>query len=51
MHRALVGDLDQPLALVGVEVAGERDGALNAVDLAFLGFALLAILRMDFRMP
>ena len=32
MYRALVGDLHQPLALLGVERAFQRDGAVDVVD-------------------
>src|SRR5215467_7740885 len=50
VHRALVGDLEQPRALRGVERALQRDAALDAVELPFLGLALRAINRMDFLM-
>ncbi len=47
MHRAFVGDLHQPAALVGIEIAAQGDGAHDAVDHAFLGLAFRAIDGMD----
>ena len=39
MHRAFVGDFQQPLALLGVERAFQRNVAVDAVEHALLGFA------------
>src|SRR5262245_66227538 len=50
MHRTLVGDLHEPPALLGVELAAENDGTLDAVDLAFLGLAVSAICGVDLGM-
>ncbi len=47
MHGALVGDLHQLLALLVVKRALQRDESLDAVDLAHLGVAGLAILRVN----
>src|SRR5580698_4711218 len=43
MHRALVGDFQQPLALSGVELAFHGDDAVDLVEHASLGFAFGAI--------
>src|SRR5262245_55383399 len=42
MHRTLVGDFHEPLALPGVEPTGESDRALDSVDHALLGLAVCA---------
>src|SRR5436305_10592793 len=47
MHRALVGDFHQPLALVGVECAFDADDALDLVEHALPGLAFLAIPCVD----
>src|SRR5262245_59923959 len=47
VHSAFVGDFHQPLALRRIEIAGERDGALDAVDHPLLGLAVRAILGVD----
>src|ERR1700722_13488909 len=47
MHRAFVGDFQQPLALLGVEIALHGDHAVDLVEHASLGFAFGAIFRMD----
>src|SRR5579871_864499 len=51
VHRAFVGDLQQPCALLGIEVAIERDGALDVVDHAFLGLTGGAIGGVDAAVP
>ena len=48
MHRAFVGNLQKPRALLGSEIALKRDGPLDVIDLALLGFALGAIGGVDF---
>src|SRR5262249_12323857 len=47
VHRALVCDLHQPLALVGVERAFHGDHAIDLVQHALLRLALLAVLCVD----
>src|SRR5262249_16798080 len=47
VHRAFVGDLKEPLALVVAERAVERDGAVDAVDLAFFGLAVGTVGGVD----
>jgi hypothetical protein len=46
VDRALVRDLDEARPLRRVEIAGERDAALDVIDLAVLGLALGAIGRV-----
>ncbi len=48
MHGALVGDLEEARTLIVVELALERDCALDPVDHALLGLAGLAIGGVDF---
>jgi hypothetical protein len=43
VHRALVGNLHQPLALIGVERALDRDHAVDLVQHALPRFAFLAV--------
>jgi hypothetical protein len=43
MHRAAVRDRQQAGALLVVKIAVDGDFALDAVDLAFLGFTVFAI--------
>jgi hypothetical protein len=43
VDRTLVGDLHEPGALAFVEVAGERDRAVDPIEHPFLGFADRAI--------
>ena len=43
MHRAAVGDLQQPRALSGIEAAAQHDGALDAVDHSLRGLAGFAV--------
>ena len=43
VHRALVGDFEDLCALRRVEIAFEGEHALDAVDAAFPGFALGAV--------
>ena len=50
MHRALVGDLQQALALGFVERTVELDLALDSVDAAARGFAVFAVAGVDFGM-
>src|SRR5689334_12844248 len=47
VDRTLVGDLDEPRALGIVEIAGERDGPVDAIEHPFFRFAALAIGGMD----
>src|SRR5262249_57709866 len=47
MDRTFIGDLQKPPALLRIERAGQRDGALDAVDHPFLGLAILAIGGVD----
>ena len=47
MHRALVGNLDEPNALLLVEIARQRDDAIDTIDHPFLGFAVLAVDGMN----
>ena len=49
MDRALVRNLEQPLALFRVEVSHEVNVALNSIDLAFLCLAVLTILGVNFK--
>src|SRR5690349_4609601 len=46
VHRALVGDLEQPAALLLAERPLEHDLAFDLVDLALLGRAIGAVLRV-----
>ena len=48
MYRTLVGDLQQPLSLIGAECAFKRDVAIDTVEHAFLGLAIETILGVDF---
>ena len=50
MHRALVGDFHQFLALLDVERAFHGDDPIDLVEHALFGFALGAIFRVDFVM-
>ncbi len=50
MHRTLVGNFHQPLALLGVEIAFDGDDALDVVEHADLGFSILAVLRVNLAM-
>ena len=43
MNRTFIRDLQKPPALLRIERAAQRDGALDAVDHPFLGLAILAI--------
>jgi hypothetical protein len=47
VHGAAVGDFQKALALFRAELAPQVDDAHEAVDLALLGAAVHAILRMD----
>ena len=47
VHRALVGDLHQLLALLGIERALDRNLALDLVEHALARLALLAVLCVD----
>ena len=47
MHRAFVGDLQQPLTLVRIEVAQQCNGALDPVDRSFLRLAGFAVGGVD----
>jgi len=47
VHRALVGDFHQFLALLGVERAFHGDDPVDLIKHPGLGFALGAIFRMD----
>src|SRR2546429_3831317 len=47
MDRTFIRDLQQPPALLRIERAAQRDGALDAVDHPFLGLAILAIGGVD----
>src|SRR5262245_3847481 len=44
VYRTLVGNLQESLALLGAQCAFQSDIAIDAIDLAFLGFAIKAIL-------
>src|SRR5262245_14168115 len=48
MYRTLVGDLQESLALLGAECAFQTYIAIDAIDQAFLGLTVEAILGMDF---
>src|SRR5262245_10280107 len=48
MYRTLVGDLKESLALLLAECAFQTHIAIDAIDLASLGFTVEAILSMDF---
>src|SRR3569833_3907972 len=50
MHRTLVGDLQQALALLFVEFAIQLDLARDFIDLAFARGAIRAVLRVDLAM-
>src|SRR5262249_18044634 len=47
VHRTLVRDLEEPGALLGIEIAFERDRAVEAVDLSFAGLAFGAVGGVD----
>ena len=47
VHRTLVGNLHEFRALLGVEIAFERDHPLDMIEQAFLGLALRAIGGVD----
>jgi hypothetical protein len=47
VHRTFVGDLDDPLVLIGVERPLQADQNIDLVQHALLGLALRAIFRMD----
>src|SRR5262249_25571496 len=47
MDRTFVRDLQKPPALLRIEGAVERDGALDAIDLPFLGPATLTTGGVD----
>lgn len=47
MHRAAIGDLEQPLPLFVVERAMQGDGAVDLADAAFAGFAVAAVAGVD----
>ncbi len=47
MNRALVRDFDEFGALFIAQRSGQMDVALDPIDFPFLGFALLAIDRVD----
>ena len=51
VHRALVGDFEKPLALLGVEIAFERDGPVDVIDLAVFGFTFGAVGGVDLFVP
>src|SRR5262245_54804488 len=48
MYWTLVRDLQESLALLGAECAFQTNIAIDAIDQAFLGFTVEAILGMDF---
>jgi hypothetical protein len=50
VHWAFVGNLDEALALLFREIAVQGDGAIDSIEHAFLGLAVLAINSMDARM-
>src|SRR5712692_937144 len=50
VHRAAVGDLEQPLPLLGAERAGQADLPLDAIEHALLRLALRAVLGVDLRL-
>lgn len=50
MNGTLVRNLEQPFPLFRVEVSHELNLALDSIDLAFLGFAVPAIRRVNFCM-
>jgi len=43
VHRAFVGDLQQPFALLRIEGALDRDVALDLIEHALARFTLLAV--------
>jgi hypothetical protein len=47
MHRAPVGNLQQPVTLFLVETAAQCDHTLDPIDETFLGLAGLAVGGMD----
>ncbi len=51
MHRALVGDLHQPLPLRVIEGASQLDVAIDVTDQALGGLALGAVLGVNTRVP
>ena len=51
MNRATFGDVQQPLPLNVVEVAGYFDVAINMIYLSVGGLAVGAVLRVNARVP
>src|SRR5260370_8972291 len=47
MDRTFIRDLQEPPALLRIELAAQCDGAIDAVDHPFLGLAILAIGGVD----
>ena len=47
VHRTLVGDLEQALALGLVKIPFQREDALDPIDAAFARFAFRAIAGVD----
>jgi len=48
MYRALVGDLQDSLALLGAQRAFQSYVAIDAIDQAFVGFTVKAIFCVYF---
>ena len=51
MHRTFVGDFHQPRPLRVAEITGNFDFAVDLIYLSFSGFAVRAVIRMDFVVP
>ena len=51
MNWATIGDVEQSLPLIVVEVAGQFDVAINMIDPPPRGFTLRAVFGMNARVP
>jgi len=51
MNRAAFSNLDQPPLLIIIQPAGQFDFTINAVQITFFGFTVIAILGVNPGVP